>query len=172
SCPAKSAPHARTVPSACSARLWPPPVLTLGMAATADDAQAKAITTAKRMASLPAANSPTADRLSQSFDHAAHALEMRAFPIHALAARAALEPVVEVAHHRRQRIEHRLARHFFQWDVALAAARERREHALELQRAHHLAQLLLAFRGAHEVAALDFAPPQHPLVAREDGAAL
>src|SRR5437764_10751929 len=91
-----------------------------------------------------------------------HAGEMRSLPVHALASRAALEALVEVADHRRQSIDHRLACHVLEDHVAFAAAREGRDERLQLQRANHFRELRLASGRAHEIAALDLAAAKHP----------
>src|SRR2546421_5535600 len=56
-----------------------------------------------------------------------HPREVRSLPIHPLAARAALEALVEAAHHLGQAIEHLLARGVLERHVAFAAAREGRD---------------------------------------------
>src|SRR2546423_3962284 len=95
-----------------------------------------------------------------------HAGEMRPLPVHALTAGTTLEALVEVADHRRQSIDHHLACDVLEDHVALAAAREWSDERFELQRANHFAELRLALRRTHEIAAIDVASPEHSLVAR------
>src|SRR5688572_18137774 len=59
---------------------------------------------------------------AEAIEDPLHALEMTPLPVHPLASGAALERRVEVAHLRRQAIEHGLLRRILQGDVALAAA--------------------------------------------------
>src|SRR5258705_2032895 len=105
-------------------------------------------------------------------ENSLHPGEVGAFPVDAPAPGASLDALVAAAHFLRQAFDHGFLRNVVEDGVALAATREGRDEALQLQRPDHFRKLRLALGGAHEVAALHLAPAQHAFVAREDGALL
>src|SRR5262249_2281210 len=109
---------------------------------------------------------------SDAVENAAHPRVVRPLPIHAPASGAALEALVDRRHLPGQPVDGELALTSVGERVAPAAARDRGDDPFGLQRAHHFGELRLALGCAHEIAAIDVAAAQHPLVAREDGAFL
>ena len=78
-------------------------------------------------------------------EHRAQALEVAAFPVHALAARAALEAAVERAHLLRQPGFDVAFRGLFERQVALSATAERSQLRAQAEGAHDLGELRLRF---------------------------